>query len=272
MLSRLGKLSRFGLSRLIVLALCVAVLPACATRPPANDPVALAQYKKTDDPLEPFNRGVYKFNKGLNTVVLNPLSSVYTTIFPKFFRDRLKSFLDNLNDPIVWINDVLQGEGKRANDTLGRFVLNSTVGIGGLFDPATKLGLPEHDEDFGQTLAVWGVDDGGYLMIPLYGPSSTRDGFGLVVDLIADPITWMMRWQNVSYLSWPRLGTRALDKYTRNKDLLNDVQKNSVDGYAALRSYYRQNREFEIRNGAPAPEEQQQNQNELFDQFDDETQ
>ena len=272
MLSRLGKLSRFGLSRLIVLALCVAVLPACATRPPANDPVALAQYKKTDDPLEPFNRGVYKFNKGLDTVLLNPISSVYTTIFPKFFRDRLKSFLDNLDSPIIWINDVLQGEGKRANDTMGRFVLNSTIGIGGLFDPAKNLGLPQHDEDFGQTLAVWGVKDGGYLMIPLYGPSSTRDGFGLVVDLIADPITWLLRDRRATFLSWPRLGARAIDKYSRNKDLLNDVQKNSVDGYAALRSYYRQNRTFEIRNGAPAPEEQQQQQNELFEQFDDEGQ
>jgi len=260
-----------GLLRWTVLLVGIVLLPACATRPPASDPVALAQYKKADDPLEPFNRDVYTFNNGFNRYVLSPIATVYTTIFPKIVRNRLRDFLDNMNGPIIFINDVLQGQGKRASDTLGRFVMNSTVGIGGLFDPAEKLGIPQHTEDFGQTLAVHGVKDGGYLMIPIYGPSSIRDGFGLIVDVAMDPITWVFRLNHVTYLSYPRIGMNAIDKYARNKKLLHDLRKNSVDGYATLRSYYRQNRTFEIRNGAPASKQEQQQQNDLFENFDDDS-
>jgi phospholipid-binding lipoprotein MlaA len=258
--------------RLIAVGFALIALSACATRPPADDPIAVAQYKSADDPVEPLNRGVYKFNNGFNTVVLNPISTVYTTIFPKILRDRLRSFLDNLDSPLIFINDVLQGRGKRASDTLGRFALNSTVGIGGLFDPAADLGIPKHSEDFGQTLAAWGVIDGGYMMIPIYGPSSARDGLGLIVDLLMDPVTWIFKANNVGYLSWPRLGASGLDNYSRNRDLLTDLRKNSVDGYVTLRTYYRQNRDFEIRNGEAASKEDQQDQNDLFDDFGGEDQ
>ncbi len=257
------------LMRLALLVVALGLLPACATRPPASDPVALAQYKKADDPVEPMNRTIYKFNNGFDEYVLGPITSVYTTVFPKVFRHALHNFLVNLDAPIVFINDVLQAQPTRATNTLGRFVMNSTVGVGGLFDPATDIGIPYHDEDFGQTLAVYGVKDGGYLEIPFYGPSSTRDGFGLVVDLAMDPISWMFRWQHVSYLSWPRVAAKGIDKYDRNRNILEDLRNNSVDGYAALRSYYRQNREFEIRNGKAQSEPEQQQQNDLFDSFDD---
>lgn len=259
------------MARIAGLIALLAMLPACATRPPASDPVALAQYKKADDPYEPMNRTIYKFNNGFDKYFLGPITTVYRTIFPKVMRDGLHNFLVNLDAPVVFINDVFQGEGKRATDTLGRFVLNSTVGVGGVFDPATGIGIPYHDEDFGQTLAVHGVKDGGYVMIPIYGPSSTRDGFGLVVDLLMDPVTWMLRWQNVSYLSWPRLGAKGIDKYDHNKGILDDLRKNSVDGYVALRSYYRQNREFEIRNGKAQSEQEQEQQNKLFEEFDDDS-
>ena len=258
--------------RLAVIGLALIVLSACATRPPASDPIALEQYKKADDPVEPMNRGIYKFNNGFHKVILTPISTVYTTIVPKFLRDRLRSFLDNLDSPVILINDVLQGNGKRASDTLGRFVLNSTIGIGGLFDPATDLGIQKHSEDFGQTLAVWGVKDGGYMMIPVYGPSTARDGLGLIVDLVMDPVTWLLKADHKGYWSWPRLGASGLDNYSRDLDLLTDLRKNSVDGYVTLRTYYRQNREFQIRNGAPASQEEQQKQDELFDEFDNEDQ
>ena len=259
------------LARTALLVVALGLLPACATRPPASDPVALAQYKKVDDPREPMNREIYKFNNGFDRYLLGPMTTAYTTVFPRVFRDALHNFLVNLDAPIVFINDVLQAQPKRATDTLGRFVMNSTVGVGGLFDPATGISIPYHDEDFGQTLAVYGVKDGGYLMIPIYGPSSTRDGFGLVVDLAMDPVSWVFRWQHVAYLSWPRLGAKAIDKYDHNRGILDDLRENSLDGYAALRSYYRQNREFEIRNGKAQSQEDQQKQNDLFEDFDDES-
>jgi phospholipid-binding lipoprotein MlaA len=268
----LNRPERTAVARLAGLIVALALLPACATRPPANDPIAVAQYKKVDDPLEPMNRTIYKFNNAFYEYFFGPITTAYRTIFPKVIRDGARNFLFNLDAPIVFLNDVLQAQGKRATDTLGRFVLNSTVGVGGFFDPATDLGIPWHDEDFGQTLAVYGIKDGGYIMIPVYGPSSTRDGFGLIVDLLADPVSWILSSQNVGYLGWPRLGARGIDKYDRNQRILDDLRENSVDGYVALRSYYRQNRDFEIRNGKQQSKQEQQQQNELFDKFDDESQ
>ena len=248
--------------RSVFFALAVVVVAGCAT---AGAPLTSSRYEQARDPHEKLNRDIYKFNNTVSDIFLDPLSAVYTTVFPGFIRDRIKSFLDNLDDPYTFINDVLQGNGKRASDTLGRFVLNSTVGIGGLFDPAQRLGIEPHKEDLGQTMAVAGVASGDYLMIPFYGPTTTRDGFGLIVHLFADPVNWVLKLNDLGYLRWPRRGLSGLDSYARNKAFLKDLENKSLDSYAKLRTYYLQNRAFEIRNGKPASEK---SINDQFDEFE----
>ena len=143
-----------------------------------------------DDPLEPMNRVFFEFNRIMDGLLLEPLARIYRGVTPQFFRDAVTNFLDNLNTPVVLANDILQGEPYRAERTLGRFILNTIMGVGGLVDVGGLLGMPErHSEDFGQTLAVYGVGSGPYLMLPLLGPSNVRDTVGQVVDLAFDPLT-----------------------------------------------------------------------------------
>lgn len=241
---------------------------ACASKPPASDPEALAIYRETNDPLEPMNRAILKFNQGMETVILKPVAKGYKAILPAPARRSVYNALHNLKSPVILINDVLQGEGERAGQTFLRFLINSTIGIGGLIDVADKVGLPSHDEDFGQTLAVHGGKEGAYLVLPLFGPSSLRDGFGLGVDVLLDPLFWILRAEGVGYLNLARLGLEGIDRLARNLDQLEDLQQSSLDYYAALRSAYRQNRSSEIANGR---EEELDLPDYLFDEeFEDE--
>ena len=131
------------------------------------------------DPYEGFNRQMFAFNNEVDKYALGPAADVYETVTPEFARDRVGDFLHNLKSPVIFINDVLQGEGDRAGDTFARFLVNSTIGVAGLWDVAGYNGIERHSEDFGQTLATWGVEDGGpYVMLPLLGPSNVRDAAG----------------------------------------------------------------------------------------------
>lgn len=259
-----------GSTPLLASLLLALGLLGCATRPAADDPAALAAYEEANDRFEPLNRKIYAFNNGLHTVVLGPIVAVYRGLFPKFVRDGVWNFLNNLEAPVVFINDVLQGEGERANITLGRFVTNTALGAGGLFDVAEGFGLPYHDEDFGQTLAVGGAAEGSFVMIPFYGPSTTRDSWGLMVDILFDPLTWLYRANNLDELSYVQLGLDGLATYEANVDQLEDVRKNSIDGYAALRSFYRQFRDREIRNGRSPAEIDMPDEFDAFDEGMDE--
>ncbi|MFQ5534904.1 MAG: VacJ family lipoprotein [Sphingomonadales bacterium] len=250
-----------------VFAVCCAgllTLGACATKPPASDPEALAYYKQKNDPIEPFNRAMLKFNTGLDKVVLRPITMTYRTVFPEFFRRMITNFIWNLRSPVYLANNVLQGDMAQAGVTIKRFAVNSTVGVGGLFDPARKWGLEHRSEDFGQTLGTWGAGEGVYIVLPVLGPSSLRDGFGFGVDILMDPLTWVLLDGDQQYLSYVRVGVEGVDLYERNIDTLDDLRETSLDYYSALRSYYRQLREGDIRNGAPA-----QDSIEEFDEFDD---
>ncbi len=169
--------------------LAVFALASCASAP-NNDPESLAEYKKINDPAEPTNRFIFDFNQGLDKIIIKPLTSFYRGIFPDPLREGVHNFLNNLKTPVVLTNDILQGEPERAGDTVMRFLINSTVGIGGLRDQASDWGYDAHEEDFGQTLAVWGVGEGPYIMLPLFGPSNPRDAIGKVVDYFLDPIKW----------------------------------------------------------------------------------
>jgi phospholipid-binding lipoprotein MlaA len=209
----------------------------------------------TNDPFEGTNRFFFDVNQILDDVLLRPVAIAYRWATPDFARDGVRNFMNNLNSPVIFTNDLLQGEGERAGDTLMRFGINSTIGIGGLFDVAKELGHPYHDEDFGQTLAVWGVDEGPYFYFPLMGPSTARDFTGFVVDRGFDPLTYV-NWgdDDLEYVPIARTVLNVIDLRSRNIETLDDIERSSVDYYASIRSLYRQSRADSIRNGAPSPD------------------
>ncbi len=241
---------------LAVAALMAVAAAGCATPPDPSDPEAYAEFKALNDPLEPLNRTVFGFNQAIDAMFLRPFADFYRLLLPAPFREGVHNVLANLRSPVILANDLLQGEVDRAGTTTGRFLINSTLGVGGLCDWATDFGLPRHNEDFGQTLAVWGSPEGPFLMLPVIGPSNPRDAVGLAVDsFILDPFglmstldmapEWMVTMQYVRY------GATLVDERSQNVEELDDLQKSSLDFYAALRSLYRQYRTSEIWQGHP---------------------
>ncbi len=219
----------------------------CAS-PPENDPDALAAYEEANDPLEPTNRYLFEVNFAADELLIKPFAGWYYAAIPNYGQDRIRNVLRNLNTPVILANDVFQGEMDRAEVTVMRFLINSTVGVAGIWDVATDWGYPYHTEDFGQTLAVHGVDEGPYLMIPILGPSNPRDASGRVVDIFLDPMTYF---SSLTTLQYARAGLEGLDTRARNLTTLDEIRRGSVDYYATIRSLYRQYRDDEIRNGAP---------------------
>ncbi|MDE0799592.1 MAG: VacJ family lipoprotein [Rhodospirillaceae bacterium] len=238
----------------IVSAFTMFALGACASKPPATDTEAFRAYEQNNDPLEPWNRSMMQIDQGLDTVFFNPVISVYQTVVPKPGRRGVSNAIRNFRTPITLVNDIFQGEGSRAGTTLRRFLINSTVGLFGLFDVAQYWGLPYHSEDLGQTLAVWGVGEGPYLYFPILGPSGGRDITGYAVDNIGiDIMSWVGRADNPFWWQVAYFGGLAVDIKGNAKPTLEELKASSIDYYTALRSAYRQNRAKEIRNGAPAP-------------------
>jgi len=245
---------RFG--PLLATALIVIGLAGCAARPPASDPEAVAEYEANNDPLEPLNRGLYDVNNAIDTVLLRPAAVVYRAAVPPPVREGVRNALGNLRAPTILMNDILQGEMDRAGRTAARFLINSTLGIGGLVDVAAwQFGIRGHGEDFGQTLASWGVGEGPYLFLPVLGPSNPRDLLGAGVDVVASPWFWFGQGEVVEILRWVRSGMTVLDTRESVLDTLDTLYATSLDPYSTLRSAYRQRREAEIRNtGRTAPE------------------
>lgn len=234
------------------------LVTGCATPPPPSDKDAVAEYNEVNDPAEPTMRAIFEVNRALDTMLLKPAAVVYKDLLPKPVQNRVHNFLNNLRSPIIFINDVLQGDMERAGNTFIRFLLNSTIGVLGLGDPASDLGYAFHDEDFGQTLAIWGMQEGPYVMLPVFGPSNPRDAVGMVVDFFVDPFSVWVRNTDRDGLIISRTATRAIDSRARHFDAIEDLEKSSLDYYASIRSLYRQRRADEIRNGkgsanVPAP-------------------
>ncbi len=237
----------------LALALAGATLSPTMAEASSNAPddiLAAEVDEDVNDPLEPLNRIFFEFNEFFQGLLLRPVTEMYRMFIPKPMRRAIGNALDNLNSPVVLANDILQGEGIRAYETTSRFLVNSTLGVGGLFDVADELGIPEHEEDFGQTLAVWGVGEGFYLVLPLFGPSSPRDGVGKhVVDGYFDAFGMWFDNTDRDAVNYTRTGLGALKKYGGVMDELDQVKKTSIDYYAAIRSMYRQKRKAEILNG-----------------------
>ncbi len=203
---------------------------------------------KEIDPWEGFNRKMFAFHNVFDENLLVPLAKVYRATTHKKQRKGIRNFLDNLKTPVILANDLLQGEFDRAGDTLGRFAINTTVGFGGMGDPAERIGIAQHSEDFGQTLAVWGLDTGPYLFLPFFGPSTLRDGFGAAVDTGLDP-SFYYRSDAMATAKYVRAGATALAIREPLIEPLDDIKENSLDYYASFRSFYLQSRKREIQNG-----------------------
>jgi phospholipid-binding lipoprotein MlaA len=198
------------------------------------------------DPLEPMNRAMLSFNSGLDDWVLTPVTTAYRFVVPKPVRKSLVRFLVNLDSPVVLTNDLLQRQWSDAGTTLGRFGINSTVGLAGFFDPATSFGIEGHNSDFGQTLAIEGVPSGAYIVLPFLGPTTVRDGFGDMVDLMFRPLTYVLGPGNTLLYSSIYGGSMGLVFMDAHVDDLRMLEESSVDFYAALRNAYYQNRTAEI--------------------------
>jgi phospholipid-binding lipoprotein MlaA len=233
----------------VALGAAAALMAGCATAP-VNDPEALAAYEEANDPLEPMNRYFFEVNYALDELFLKPIAGWYYIALPNPAQDGVRNFLRNLSSPVIFANDLFQGETDRAGTTLIRFVVNSTIGIAGLIDVASEMGFIYHDEDFGQTLAVAGVDEGPYLVLPLLGPSNPRDFGGRVVDIFLDPLTYIAyNNETLEALMYARAGVTAVDARARNLKTLDEIREGSLDYYATIRSLYRQKRNDAIVNG-----------------------
>lgn len=200
------------------------------------------------DPLETFNRATFAFNNYLMNYLLKPFAKAYNYA-PEIARDGVHNVLANMGTPGDFGNDLLQGEFMRAAQILERMAINTTVGVGGLMDVASDMGIPNHRADFGQTLATWGVGEGPYLVLPLFGPSNPRDAVGLGVDSVADPISLWAKNTDLDELTYSRFGATAIDSYSRVMDDLETIEDTSLDFYAAIRSLSRQHRRHEIKYG-----------------------
>ena len=203
------------------------------------------------DPFERMNRAVFSFNETADAYVIKPVAEAYKFVLPEIVRTGVTNFFSNINDVLIAANNLLQGKPVEAASDIGRFLVNSTVGILGFFDVATDIGLDKNREDFGQTLAVWGVGDGPYIVLPLFGPSNVRDTVGLVVDIETD---FMINTNKLN--SDEKIAVNGLRIINRRADLLDAgqlLEDAAFDKYSFLRDGYMQRRRSQIYDGEPPP-------------------
>jgi phospholipid-binding lipoprotein MlaA len=233
------------LSRLLLVA-GLGSVAACATRPPASDPEAVAEFQQNNDPYEPANRFSYRVSDTLDTYALKPVAQAYVYVLPRPVRGGIHNVLANLSSPVLLANDVLQTKPRRAGDTFMRFLINSSVGVLGIFDVASGWGYGSHEADFGETLALWGLPSGPYLFLPLLGPSNVRDATGYGVDTALDPFVYVPRGYGLLTLNWGRYVVGVIDARSRVLDDLTAIKKTALDPYATIRSLSRQHRASQI--------------------------
>jgi phospholipid-binding lipoprotein MlaA len=218
-----------------------------------DDELEFGDGMESADPFESTNRKVFVFNRGVETVFIDPVTKGYRFVVPEVARKGIHRAFLNLNSPRTLVNDLLQLRFVDAAETLGRLVLNTTIGLGGLFDAGAAAGWERHESDFGQTLAVYGVDSGPYLVIPIFGPSTVRDGFGSIVDLAFQPLNYILGPTELLTHLYINSG-RGLVTIDSVHDEMKALENSSVDYYAALRSAYLQSRRATI-EGLDSPDE-----------------
>lgn len=222
-------------------------LAGCANSTPQaeTDPYA------ADDPLEGVNRAIFDLNLVFDRNLLKPAATVYRDYLPTAVQKGIRNFISNLNTPEILMNDVLQGEPLLATQTAGRFFINTTLGIGGFIDIAGQNGIPYHDADFGQTLGVWGLSPGPYLMAPILGPFDLRDAIGYAGDSLVDPLNRFTNGEGYNFVTYTRAATSSVDTRSRNVEALDRIEATSLDYYAEIRSIYLQRRQAIVRHEAP---------------------
>ncbi|MDQ6958518.1 MAG: VacJ family lipoprotein [Mariprofundaceae bacterium] len=220
--------------------LTISMLGGCASVPKGE----------TYDPVEKVNRGTFWFNDQLDKFLLKPLSDGYVAVVPKKGRIMVSGFFDNALYVDTILNDFLQGKGKQGFSDIGRLLVNSTLGIGGLFDPATSVGLEKHAEDFGQTLGVWGFGQGAYLVLPVYGPNTVRDAPGVAVSTVANAVFWAGFFLPVA-ATVPISVLVAIDLRSRASNAIRFVNESALDPYVFTREAWVQHRTFLIYDGNP---------------------
>jgi phospholipid-binding lipoprotein MlaA len=221
--------------------LTMVFVTGCASGPQASG----------HDPFEGFNRRVFAFNQRFDDHIAVPATKAYQRTVPSGIRASLHHFLDLLGTPVDFFNDVGQGEFTFAGTALCRMALNATGGLAGLGDPASAAGCPEHDEDFGQTLAVWGAPEGPYLVLPLMGPSSPRALAGRAGDVAMNPFSYAA-YPGSHAIHWVRYGAGTMDQ-AQQLSTLRGIERESLDAYATERSHYEQHHAHEIANGREDP-------------------
>lgn len=227
-----------------IMMLSIILMTGCATTA-QNERVAKI------DPFEPMNRAVFTFNEKADDYVIKPLAEAYKFVLPEFVRTGVTNFFSNINDVLIAANNLLQGKPTNAASDIGRFLINSTIGVLGLFDVATDMGLDKNREDFGQTLGVWGISDGPYVVLPFFGASNIRDTVGLVVDIETD---FMINTNKLN--SDEKIAVNALRVINRRADLLDAgqlLEDAAFDKYSFVRDGYLQRRRSQIYDGNPPP-------------------
>ena len=255
-----GNHTRRAPARLMILFALVALSGCVSQEQMADENSGYVEY----DPLEPLNRKVHAFNMAADRAVLRPVARGYRKVVPAPVRNSVTNFFSNLRTPGSALNNFLQGKPKRGFSELGRFLFNSTLGLGGLFDVAGRAGLERYDENFAETLSVWGVPDGPYIVIPVWGPNMMSDAVALPVDYYSDVWTYYDN-SSVRDKVW---GLRLVD--LRYRVLAADaILEDSQDTYVTLREAYRQNRRFRVFDGNPPTEDEEEAfyEDELFDEF-----
>ncbi len=232
------RLADYGI--LVALAFCVG-LGGCATTPGGG--------ASPEDPLESANRAVFDANTAFDDALFKPVAQAYRDLVPQFVRDRIRSAIDNLAEPRIFVNDVLQGRINAAGFAFARFFVNTTAGLAGLFDVASANGLPKQSGDFGQTLYAWGMDDGPYLVLLFFGPSNVRDALGLAVDLFTTPPALVVTGHAGTVAGFAVGTADGIDLRARNIESLDEIKASALDYYANLRSIVQQRRAAQLREG-----------------------
>lgn len=239
---------RFQLSDPFLLA--VLTLSACASHPETQQQQVTTYEEEFNDPIENTNRKIFAFNQFVDSNAIVPVAKAYRAVFPDPVRDVFRDFLYNLREPLIVVNDTLQGQFDSAGKDIARFVINSTVGMAGTVDVMGRWGVPYHEEDLGITLGTWGVPEGPYLVVPILGPSTPRDLGGQVAEGFGDPFNrlvtgnpWTLYW-----IPFARGFVSGIDTRSRYIETLADIERTSLDYYATIRSLYRQRRAALIRH------------------------
>ena len=227
------------MKNILLVSATLLLVAGCASAPP-------------EDPLEPFNRSMFSFNEKLDNAVLKPVAKGYVTVTPAPVRTWVSNFFGNLQDPWIGINNLLQGKPAAALNDIMRFVFNTTLGIGGLLDIASEAGMPKHDEDFGQTLGVWGVKEGPFIVLPLFGPRTMRDAVALPLDMAGES-PWTQPYGNPivhdEKVRYGLSGMKLIDSRARLLGVERTLDEGTLDKYRYARDFYLQQRRFKVHDG-----------------------